>query len=334
MKSTLIAAIAATVVATGAIATGAMAQDKVTFGTNWLAQGGHGGFYQALVDGTYAKYGLDVTIEQGGPQANNRPLLAAGKLDFLMAGNLLQSMDNVRNGIPTIVVASYFEKDPQILMAHKGEYKSFEDLANAPQILIGKDGQFSFWQWLVKAKGFKDESLRPYGYNMAEFLQDPKMVQQGYATSEPNGARAQGADPEVFVLADYGWNTYSTTIEARTEMVETNPDLVQRFIDASTIGWYNYLYHDNTAANAAIMAANPDQTIELLTAEVAAMKEYGIMGTGSQAEMGFGAIDMARVQGFYDLAVESGILEAGSVDVTKVATTQFVNKKVGMNLLP
>jgi NitT/TauT family transport system substrate-binding protein len=329
MKSTLIASIAATV-----IATGAWAQDKVTFATNWLAQGGHGGFYQALADGTYAKYGLDVTIQQGGPQANTRPLLAAGKIDFLMAGNLLESMDNVRNGIPTIVVASYFEKDPQILMAHRGEYKSFEDLANAPQILIGKDGQFSFWQWMVKAKGFKDESLRPYGYNMAEFLQDPKMVQQGYATSEPNSARAQGADPEVFVLADQGWNTYSTTIEARTEMVETNPDLVQRFIDASTIGWYNYLYHDNAAANAAIMAANPDQTIELLTAEVASMKEYGIMGTGAQAEMGIGAIDMARVQGFYDLAVSSGILEAGSVDVTKVATTQFVNKKVGMDLLP
>ena len=334
MKSTLIAAIAATVLATGAIATEAMAQDKVTFGTNWLAQGGHGGFYQALVDGTYAKYGLDVTIEQGGPQVNNRPFLAAGKYDFLMGGNLLQSMDNVRNGIPTIVVASYFEKDPQILMAHKGAYKSFEDLANAPQILIGKDGQFSFWQWMVKAKGFKDESLRPYGYNMAEFLQDPKMVQQGYATSEPNGARAQGADPDVFVLADYGWNTYSTTIEARTDMVANNPDLVQRFIDASTIGWYNYLYHDNAAANAAIIAANPDQTIELLTAEVASMKEYGIMGTGSQAEMGIGAIDMARVQGFYDLAVSSGILESGSVDITKVATTQFVNKKVGMDLLP
>ncbi len=329
MKTTLIAAIAATVVATSA-----MAQDKVVFATNWLAQGGHGGFYQALVDGTYAKYGLDVEIQQGGPQVNNRPMLAAGKVDFLMAGNLLQSMDNVRNGIPTIVVASYFEKDPQILMAHKGEYKSFEDLANAPQILIGKDGQFSFWQWMVKAKGFKDESLRPYGYNMAEYLQDPKMVQQGYATSEPEAARKQGADPEAFLLADQGWNTYSTTIEARTEMVESNPDLVQRFVDASTIGWYNYLYHDNAAANAAIIAANPDQTIELLTAEVKSLKDYGIMGTGAQAEMGIGAIDMARVQAFYDLAVNAGILEAGSVDITKVATDKFVNKKVGMDLLP
>ena len=232
IKSTLIAAVAATVVASGA-----MAQDKVTFGTNWLAQGGHGGFYQAMADGTYAKYGLEVTIEQGGPQVNNRPMLAAGKLDFLMAGNLLLSFDNVRNGIPTVVVASYFEKDPQVMLAHKGSYKSFEDLVNAPQILISKDGQFSFWAWMVKAKGFKDEQLRPYGYNLAEYLQDKAMVQQGYGTAEPIYAKEAGADPEAFLLADYGWNTYSTTIEARTEMVAANPDLVQRFVDASTIGW-------------------------------------------------------------------------------------------------
>ncbi len=328
IKSTLIAAVAATVVASGA-----MAQDKVTFGTNWLAQGGHGGFYQALADGTYAKYGLEVTIEQGGPQVNNRPMLAAGKLDFLMAGNLLLSFDNVRNGIPTVVVASYFEKDPQVMLAHKGSYESFEDLVNAPQILISKDGQFSFWAWMVKAKGFKDEQLRPYGYNLAEYLQDPMMVQQGYGTAEPIYAKEAGADPEAFLLADYGWNTYSTTVEARTEMVASNPDLVQRFVDASTIGWYNYMYGDNSLGNAAIIAANPEQTVAKLTEEVAQMKALGIIGTGYQAEVGIGAIDMARVQAFYDLAISTGILEAGSVDVTKVATDQFVNKKVGMDLI-
>ena len=62
------------------------AADKVVFGTNWLAQGGHGGFYQAIADGTYKKHGLDVEIMMGGPQMNNRPMLIAGKLDFLMTG--------------------------------------------------------------------------------------------------------------------------------------------------------------------------------------------------------------------------------------------------------
>ena len=79
-----------------------------------------------------------------------------------------------------------------------------------------------------------DEQLRPYGYNLAEFLSDPKMVQQGYATSEPGYAEAAGSPVDTFVLADYGWNTYASTIETRTDLVETNPDLVQRFIDAST----------------------------------------------------------------------------------------------------
>ena len=59
--------------------------DKVSFGTNWVAEAEHGGFFQALADGTYKKYGLDVTIVPGGPNDNNRMLLMAGKLDFFMA---------------------------------------------------------------------------------------------------------------------------------------------------------------------------------------------------------------------------------------------------------
>src|SRR5246127_5097559 len=110
----------------------AHALDHVVFATNWKAQAAHGGFYQAVADGTYAKYGLDVEIRQGGPQVNNRPLLPAGKIDFLMTGNLLHSFDNVKNGVPVVVVASMFQKDPQALMAHPGAAKSFEDLAKMP----------------------------------------------------------------------------------------------------------------------------------------------------------------------------------------------------------
>ena len=99
---------------------GVLANDKVTFATNWKAQAAHGGFYQALADGTYKKFGLDVTIQQGGPQVNNRPLLPAGRIDFLMTGNLLHSFDNVKNKIPTVAVAAIFQKDPQALIAQIG----------------------------------------------------------------------------------------------------------------------------------------------------------------------------------------------------------------------
>ena len=108
---------------------GAQALDKVTFGTNWVAQAEHGGYYQALADGTYRKYGLDVTILPGGPNANNRILLPVGKIDFYMSANLLQAFDAVAQNIPTVAVAASFQKDPQVLMAHPGQgIDKFEDL--------------------------------------------------------------------------------------------------------------------------------------------------------------------------------------------------------------
>tara|TARA_B100000945_G_scaffold315664_1_gene315206 strand:+ start:30 stop:1034 length:1005 start_codon:yes stop_codon:yes gene_type:complete len=308
------------------------AADKVVLGTNWLAQGGHGGFYQAIADGTYEKHGLDVEISMGGPQMNNRPMLIAKKLDFLMTGNLLLSFDNVRNGIPTTVVAAFFQKDPQAMLIHEGSYSNFSDLTNAPTILVSKDGQFSYWKWMVNAHGFKDEQVKPYGYNIAQFLKDKKMVQQAYGTAEPIYAAAAGAKPKTFLLADQGWTTYSTTIEARSEMVKNNPDLVQRFINASIEGWYNFLYGDRAAAYALIMKDNPEMTKEKLDKEMKQFEKLGIIDVGDALTKGIGAMDMNRVKAFHKLAIDSGIIEEGSVDISKVATDQFVNKGHGLDI--
>ena len=154
------------------------------FGTNWKAQAGHGGFYQAVADGSYKNIGLDVDIQQGGPQMNNHPLLAVGKIFFLIAGNLLLSFDNVKNGVPTMVVAAIFQKDPQAMFAHPGEGDDkFSELAKAPTAFISKDGQFSFWQWMKAEHGFKDEQLKPYTFNVGPFLADKKSCSRATASA-------------------------------------------------------------------------------------------------------------------------------------------------------
>ena len=116
------------VLITGALAaclgTSALAQQPltdVTFGTNWIAQAEHGGYYQAVADGTYEKYGLKVTIVPGGPRASNRMLMTVGKLDFYMGGSMIQAFSAVEKDIPTIVVAAHFQKEPQVLMSHPGQ---------------------------------------------------------------------------------------------------------------------------------------------------------------------------------------------------------------------
>jgi len=310
----------------------AQAQDKVVFATNWKAQAAHGGFYQAVADGTYRKYGLDVTLQQGGPQVNNRPLLPAGKIDFLMTGNLLHSFDNVKNGLPIVVVAAMFQKDPQALIAHPGQgYEKFERLKDAPVVLVAKDAQFSWWQWLKVQHGFRDEQLRPYNYNLGPFLANPKAVQQGYSVAEPIYVQNQGKfRPVVHLLADHGFSTYSTLIEARTDTVRTKPDLVRRFVDASALGWVNYLYGDRKAANAMMRKDNPEMTEEELEASVALMKAQGIVDSGEALAAGIGAMNAARVRDFHDKMVKAGLYKAGEVDLSKVATYEFVNKGVGL----
>ena len=314
--------------------TWAHAQDKVRFATNWKAQAAHGGFYQAIADGTYKQYGLDVTLLQGGPQVNNRPLLPAGRIDFLMTGNLLHSFDNVKNGVPTIVVASMFQKDPQALIAHPGQgYENFAALKSAPVALIAKDAQFSWWPWLKVVHGFRDEALKPYNYNLGPFLANPKAIQQGYSVAEPIYVEAQGRfKPVVHLLADHGFSTYSTVIEARADMVAKQPALVQRFVDASIIGWVHYLYGDRSAAHALMKRDNPEMTDAELEASVALMKQQGIVDSGEALTLGIGAMNPARIRDFYEQMVKAGLYRAGEVDLSRVATTQFVNKQVGVAL--
>ena len=140
----------------------AQSLDKVTFGTNWVAQPEHGGFYQALADGTYRKYGLDVTILPGGPNSNNRILLPVGKIDFYMSANLLQSFDAVEQKVPTVAVAASFQKDPQVFLVHPDQgIEKFEDLKKL-NLLVSKEGLVGYYQWLKKDYGFTDKQVRPY----------------------------------------------------------------------------------------------------------------------------------------------------------------------------
>jgi NitT/TauT family transport system substrate-binding protein len=311
----------------------AQAAEKVSFGTNWLAQAEHGGYYQAVADGTYAACGLDVTIVPGGPQVSGRPLLLAGKLDFYMGGNLLQAFDAVQQNIPLKIVAATFQKEPQVVMSHPGQgLDKWEDLKNADQYIIGDEGAQSFLQWMITEYGFDPAKRVPYTYNTAPFLANPKSIQQGYVTSEPFAVEKEGGfKPNLFLLADYGFATYATTIETMEKTITERPEVVQCFVDGSAKGWYNYLYGDNKAANEMIKKDNPDITDEQIAFSIAKMKEFGIVDSGDAEKLGIGAMTDEHIQSFYDTMVKAKVVPAG-LDIKKSYTLQFVNKGVGLDL--
>lgn len=325
----------ATMVSVVALATAmlgsASALEKVSFGTDWLAQAEHGGFYQAVADGTYAACGLDVTIVPGGPQVNNRALMLAGKLQFHMGGDMLQAFFAVKEGIPLVAVAAVFQKHPQVIIAHPGEADKWEDLKNL-KLLIGDQGYQSFYQWMIKDFGFTPEQRQPYTFNPAPFLVDKKMGMQGYLSSEPYVVEKEGGfKPKVFLLADAGYSSYATTIETMADTIKNKPEMVKCFVEGSIKGWYNYLYNDRSAADAMIIKDNPDMSDDKIAYAIAKMKEFATVESGDAETKGIGVMTEERVKDFFDKMVAAGVISS-DVDWKASFSTEYVGKGVGLDL--
>ncbi|MEO0914059.1 MAG: ABC transporter substrate-binding protein [Pseudomonadota bacterium] len=306
---------------------------KAVFGTNWLAQAEHGGFYQSVADGTYAECGLDVEIVSGGPQVNNRALMLAGRIDFHMGGDMLQAFNAVKEGIPVVSVAAIFQKHPQVILAHPGEAESWEELKDLT-LLIGDNGFASYYQWMIAEHGFTVEQRIPYTFNPAPFIADPKKGMQGYLSSEPFAVKKEaGWEPNVFLIADAGYSTYATTIETMAATIADKPEMVKCFVDGSLTGWYNYLYGDSAAADELIKAANPEMTQDKIEFAKASMLANDIVDSGDALEMGIGAMTDAKVGDFFEKMVAAGVIEDG-IDWKAAYTTEFTNQKVGMEIKP
>lgn len=310
----------------------AFALDAVTLGTNWKAQAEHGGFYQAQATGIYAAHGLEVTIRPGGPQVNQPQLLAAGRIDFSLAGSMSSAFNYVAADVPMVTVAAIFQKSPLALLAHPGRgIKTPADLAGMP-ILISAAGRMTFWDWLKSTHGLEDQQLRPYSFSAAPFIADPGVAQQGYVTSEPFAiAREGGFVPEVLLLADFGYDSYASTIETSWRLVEEDPDLVQRFVDASILGWVSYLHGDPTPANELIKAHNPDMTDAQIAYSIEQMTAHGIVDSGDALTLGIGAMTDVRWQRYHGMSAAAGQHPAG-LDLARAYTLAFVNRKVGLAL--
>ncbi|MBV8121164.1 MAG: ABC transporter substrate-binding protein [Alphaproteobacteria bacterium] len=304
------------------------AQDSVAFGLDWKAEAEYGGFYQALATGLYAKHGLDVTIEEGGPQVNHMMLLMAGRLDFNLAGG--RAIEFAEKNLPFLAVAAIFQRSLSVLIAHPDQGNdSFAALRGKP-IMIGADARVGWWRFLAAKFGYDDSQIRPYTFNLAPFLANEKAIQEGYASSEPYLIRQKtGVEPVVLPLSEAGYQGYANIIETSAKFIRERPDIVQRFVDASIEGWYSYLYADPRPANRLIMQANPEMPSDLLDFGRKTLIARGIVDSGDAKTLGIGAMTHARWRGFYRAMTAVGVYPPG-IDLDKAYTIRFVDKRVGM----
>ena len=304
-----------------AAAAPAQAQDQFTYMTNWYAQAEHGGFYQAVAEGIYKKHGLDVTIKMGGPQVNITQMMAAGQADCIMGSSDIQMMQVREGGVPVVTVAAFFQKDPQVLIAHE-DVKKFEDL-KGKTLLIGAQAQRGYWPWLKAKFGFTDEQTRPYTFNIQPFVADKNAAQQGYLTSEPYAIQKAGVKANVLMFSDHGFPAYATTVSCMDKTVKDRSKQVAAFVKASAEGWKSYLANP-APANALIKKDNPNMTDDQLAYSVAKLKEMGMITGGDAAKLGIGVITDARSKASYDFLVASKLLDPAKIELAKTYTTEFI----------
>jgi NitT/TauT family transport system substrate-binding protein len=300
--------------------------DKINLGLSWVAEAEYGGYYQAVAKNIYQDYGLDVTIKQGGPRMNAGMMLMSGAWDFAI-GTALEAITAIETGLPKVTVASIFQKNIQVLIAHPNTgVSSISQLKGRP-IYIASAGASTFWPFFRSKYGFTDNQLRAYKFDIKPFLADKTVAQQGLLTSEPFTIEKEGnVKPVVMLLADAGYNPYDFTIETTKRMVETRSEVVQRFVDASIKGWYSYM-KDPVPGNALIKKDNPskEMTDELIAFSIAKLKEKEILTSGDAASLGIGAMSDQRWKTLFDDMAKAGVYKAGT-NYQEAYTLKFVNK--------
>lgn len=299
------------------------AATAIRFVTDWKAQAEHGGFYQAIADGLYAKRGLEVKIIQGGPDVNVPQLLAGGAADFGMGSNSFIPLNLAKANIPIRAVMAIFQKDPQVLISHpRRDINSLADMRGKP-VLISAATMSAFWPWLKAKFGFQDSQIRKYTYNLAPFIIDPNAIQEGYLTSEPFTVEQQAKwKPKIFLLADYGYPGYANMVLVPQKWIDTNRRAVQLFVDATRDGWLHYL--ENPAkGNALIKRDNPDMTDAILAQAWDKLKRYNLLLSGDGAAFGLGSMTDVQWKLFYDTMASEGIYPKG-LDYKKAYDLSFV----------
>ena len=309
--------------ASAALALPARAATTIRFVTDWKAQAEHGGFYQAIAQGLYARRGLDVKILQGGPDVNVPQLLAGGAADFGMGSNSFIALNLVKQNIPIRAVMAIFQKDPQVLISHpRRDLNSLADMKGRP-ILISAASMSAFWPWLKAKFGFSDTQIRKYTYNLAPFIVDPNAIQEGYLTSEPFTVQQQAHfTPKVFLLADYGYPGYANMVLVPQKWIDTNRAAVQGFVDATRDGWLNYL-NDPKPGNALIKRDNPDMTDAILNQAWDKMKDFGMVLSGDGLAFGLGSMTERQWKLFTDTMASEGLYPRG-LDFRRAYDLSFV----------
>ncbi|MBX9766000.1 MAG: ABC transporter substrate-binding protein [Bdellovibrionales bacterium] len=242
----------------------------MTLALNWKAEPQFGGFYEGKFKEEFQKLGLNVEILEGGSGTPTVQMAASGKVDFaVVAGDeLLISRDR---GSDLVALFAAYQTAPQGLMAHEERgFKSIKDLFESGGTLALQKG-LPYSLFLAKKFPNSKVKLVPYAGGIGQFAADKKHSQQCFVTSEPLLAEKQGLKVKTFLIADEGFNPYTTVVVVRRKFFEEKSEVVKKMHAALLKSWTSYV-KDPKSTNAKMAEINKAMDLKTLEESANAQK--------------------------------------------------------------
>jgi NitT/TauT family transport system substrate-binding protein len=276
----------------------------VKLALNWVAEPEFGGFYAARELGAFARHGLEVEILGGGAGAPVVQQVATGKVEFGISGADDVLIAQAR-GVDVLPLFAVYQTSPTGIMAHASRgAKGIADVLASGTVAL--EPGLPYAAFLKKKYGFDKVKVVPYDGGVARFLADKDFAQQCFITSEPLAAKRQGADPSVFLVADEGFNPYSTVVIAQRALWKEHPERVKAFVEAVREGWRAYL-DDPGPANAVMGKVNT--TMDAETFAAAAKAQQPLIETADTRARGLGTMSRERWEQLGQQLTELGIID-------------------------
>lgn len=265
---------------------------KVTLALNWKAEPEFGGFYAAQINGEFKKRNLEVEILEGGSGAPTVQMLAHQKVDFAIvsADEIIISQErNPKNKVKGLFAV--YQTAPYIVMTHASRgFKDLRAVFKSPGLLSLQSG-LPYYQFLIKKFGKPTPQIVPYTGGVTAFLNNPKLSQQGFITSEPLAVERAGKTVKNFLIADEGFNPYLVVMAANDEVLQKNPELARLMTDAVGAGWQAYLA-DPTEANKLMSRLN--KSLDFETFQKGAAIQKPLIETADTQKNGLGSMTEER----------------------------------------
>lgn len=222
---------------------------KVSVALQWLPQAQFAGFFAARDTGIYRKYGLDVTIINGGPTEPSSKALEEKKADFCTMF-LSTALTKAQGGLALVNLAQLSKKSSIMFVAKKKS--GISKLADLNGRKVGL--------WISDSRTIPQAFLRlnkiePTVVDIASsidiFLYDGIDAINAMRYHEYYEMYAAGIDPDelsVFALSDNGFDLPEDGIYCLSETFARDRKLCEDFTRASIEGWkYAFDNRENAA---------------------------------------------------------------------------------------